>query len=417
MNFVKISPKLLAPRLPELGQIKIGGKGAERTGSGGKKFRLPEKYTHFVITKRSRDKTSDNLIVDTDLHKVIGSDKPTELDIRLLFDRPEQNFQYFLAAYDGRTKRCSGNGEVAEDRVHGQIPCTCPWLKVHQGPYEGPERPVSGKDSVVCKPHGRLSVILEDAKTFGGFWTFRTTSWESISSIAAQMELYLAQFGFLAGLPLKMVMYPTTDSYEEGGVQKTSTSYKIALVLRGSFDTARQLAASAYERREQLALPSPAQADAHQQQLLEAEERDAAEISAEFHPNTVSEFFEADIVEEVDPEAEKLEELVRLTLDYCDWEQDRINQYVAKFSDDLPGAISDLENKAKKRLQKARIELGLAEPPAEVQPTVNPQETDSNSIAEGAEVSDPGDGAPAETSLPAEQPKEQATLPVEGSLF
>ncbi len=354
-NFVQISSKLLAPRLPELGHIKIGGKGELRKSRGGKEFRLPVKYDHFVVTRRDRDGKTENLVRDDRIHQAIG-EVPKELDVRLLFDRPQQNFQYFLAAYDGRSKRCSGNGEVAHDREHGDIPCTCPWFTKHEGAYAGPKRPV-GKNTPTCKPHGRLSVILEAAESFGGFYVFRTTSWETISSIAAQLDVFLAQFGFLSGLPLRMVVYPATDTYEEDGQTKTSTSYKVALVLRGSFDTARQIAASAYERREQLALPSPAQAVVHQQQLLEEEERDAEEISAEFHPETYAEVVDAVVVEADSPEdlarERYVEDLIRTTLEAADWTPERVNEQIAKYSDNLEALLALLRERVPGRVQMA----------------------------------------------------------------
>lgn len=351
-NFVQISPTLLAPRIPELGQIKIGGKGEERKARGSdRKYRLPVKYDHFVITKRTRDPQTDNLVKDEAIHRIVGL-KPVELDVRLLFDRPEQNFQYFLAAYDGRSRRCSGNGVEAHDAVHGSIPCTCPWLKQHDGPYAGPKREI-GRGAPVCKPHGRLSVILEAAESFGGFYTWRTTSWESVSSIKAQLDLYLGQFGYLSGLPLRMVLYPTTDTYvDENDVTKTSTSYKVALVLRGSFDTARQLASAAYERREQLALPpSPDQAVIHMKQLREAEEAEAEHIAQEFYPETqqAGETYIEVVGEVIDEEEEKayarLEDLCRLTMELSEYAPDLINRQIAARSDSLDELAEKLKEK------------------------------------------------------------------------
>lgn len=361
-SFVQISTRILEPRLPELGHIKIGGKGDVRKSRGGREFRLPEKYDHFVVTQRARDKKTENLMRDERVHGVIGAE-PRELDVRLLFDEPAANWQAFLAAYDGRQKRCSGNGEQAEDAVHGAIPCTCPWFKGHAGEYTGPPRQL-GQGAPTCKPHGRLSVILEAAETFGGFYVFRTTSWETIRSITASLQLYKEQFGYLAGLPLRMVIYPATDTYEEGGTTKTSTSYKVALVLRGSFDTAKQIAKSAFEVREQLALPSPAQADVHRKALLEDEERDAEEISQEFHPETavaVEEYVEGEVLTEEEAAEEELqkdlEELCRYALELVGWDKDRINRQIAKYSDDLRPLADVLREKMPREWMKAQEDL------------------------------------------------------------
>lgn len=355
-NIVRISPKILQPRIPELGSIRIGMKGEERKTQRGATFRLPTKLTHFIVVRRTRD-AADNFERDATVHDKVGF-KPTELDVRLMFDEPAANFQYFLAAYDGMTKRCSGDGEQAWDTELGKIPCTCPWLKQHTGTYQGPERPaqLDKRPAPVCKPHGRLSVILEAAATYGGFYVFRTTSWETISSIAGQLEAFNAQFGYLAGLPLKLVMYPTEDRYVENGREKKSKSFKVALVLRASFDAAYQLAAAAHERRRSLQLPAGRDAAAqHIQQMREAEERDAAEIAAEFHPpasavaaddadgGSSDESPDYEVVTEEEEEqaadeaAEReLEELCRFALELADWEAPAINKQVAKYTADLP---------------------------------------------------------------------------------
>jgi len=426
-SFVQISPKILAPRLPELGAIKIGGKGAERTSRRGTKFRLPEKYDHFVITRRERDGKTENLVRDEAIHALIG-DRPTELDVRLLWDRDIDSFQSYLAAYDGRQLACRGNGEVADDAQHGQVPCTCPWFKGHQGEYKGPRRSV-GANAPTCKPHGRLSVILEAAQAFGGYYVFRTTSWETISNLSSQLQLFYNQFGFLAGLPLKLVIYPATDTYTEGGQQKTSTSYKVALLLRGDFDTARQIAAATYERRSQLALPSPAQADAFRRDLDEEDAREAAEISAEFHPEAGADAVAAVAeAEEQDPEADRLEEIIRYTLELADWEKDRINRQLAKSGSDLPGLAAKLAEQLPMEWTKANEDFARNAAAAEEQARAEGILVDDGEEADpqpeeepqDAELVDDGDDALEAELQPtaaatAEAPKSQAARPALGA--
>ena len=62
-----ISEKLLAPRVQELGKIKIGGKGPVRTSSGGKEFQPPKKFDHFVVTTRERGEDG-NFLRDDQVH-------------------------------------------------------------------------------------------------------------------------------------------------------------------------------------------------------------------------------------------------------------------------------------------------------------------------------------------------------------
>lgn len=356
-TFIRISPNLLQPRIPELGKIKIGGKGELRRSDGGKQFRLPQKYDHFVVTTRMKD-DSDNWVRDQVVHQKLGS-KPKELDVRLMFDEPQENFQYFLAAYDGQTKRCSGDGQVAIDREHGEVPCTCPWLKVHDGPYTGPKRE-TGKKAPTCKPHGRLSVVLEAAETYGGFYVFRTTSWETIRSIAAQLDTFRGQFGFLAGLPLRMVIYPAKDVTPDG----TFESYKVALVVRASMDTALQLATQAHERR--ALLPRGTMPEVHQAQLLEAEEREAKDIAEEFHSEVHGDDSDPGTSEDQedpsDPESERLEWLCRRVLDLEGTDPQQINDAIAKRSDQMDGLAEyiagkrpDLWSQAKREWEASQL--------------------------------------------------------------
>lgn len=377
MNYKSISPAVLEPRLPELGRVKIGGNGEIRRSKNGKEFRLPVKYDSFRIVTRAKD-DQDNWILDKAVHDKVGP-KPRELDVRLLWDEPEQNFQFFLAAYEGRTRRCTGNGIEAQDAKDGKIPCTCPLLSQHEGAYKGPIRPVG---RVTCKPHGRLSMILEAAESFGGFYVFRTTSWESIRNIASQLQMYQAQFGFLAGLPLKLVMYPAQDSYEADGdggkVTKTSESYKVALVLRANYMKALEAASQARADRERLALPAGADAAGyHQKQLMAAEEVEAEEIAVEFHPETQDGYEapddpEYEVVEDTpDPERDRIEALCTVTLELMEWDQIRINRQLAKYAGRLPELLAILEREQSadvKQAAKMIAEKGSATEAAEPEP-------------------------------------------------
>lgn len=390
-----IDSDVLRPQLPELGQIKIGGKGETRKKrGGGGEYQLPVKYDHFKVTGRARGEDG-NLIVDRAIHATIG-EKPTELDVRLLWDEPEANFQYFLAAYDGKRARCRGNGVTAQDREKGEIPCTCPLLKAHVGDYDGPARPV-GK--VTCKPHGRLSVMLDAAGVFGGFHVFRTTSWESIRSIAASLSTFRAQFGFLAWLPLRLVMYPSTDTYEDGGQTKTSTSYKVALVLRGTTEDAFALAEQAHAMRVHLQLPSGAAAvQEHMRQMEASEEEEAAHISEEWHPEVhleLVDFEEADTTAEEDAtkeaELQALEDTLRLTLEAMDWDQERTNRQIAKYSHDLTQLEAILEERAPTTLKHARAEISAQRAPVDPVPADAPPTVDAEVLPD-AEAEPPESG-------------------------
>jgi len=380
-EFVQISPRLLRPRIAELGKIKIGGHGKRHEGENGKPdWFSPIKYNHFVVRLRERDRSKDgreDFLLDEAVHKVVGKE-PKTLNFYCLFDEPEQNFQYYLAAFDGKKERCRGNGLRAFDRKLGQeIPCTCPLLKQHEGKYDGPPRPAGTS----CKPHGRLSVILEAADTYGGYYVFRTTSWETISNIAGALRHLRDEFGGLRGLPLQLVIYPATDQYEQGGRTRSSTSFKVAVVLRADYRTAYQVAAQAREWRSQFLLPASAEMAAeHQKQLNEDEEREATSIAREFHPEAVKgelvngaqsdeDEDNVEIVEDADDEPNPIEQLLRRALKIAGKDQVKINQAIAEYELSELGAmiqekIPDALKQAKEEIERDAAEAEAAATPA-----------------------------------------------------
>jgi len=124
--------KGLQPSFPELGRVKIGMLGPERTSQGGKKFRLPEKLDHFRVTHRVRDKDGQ-FAIDEEVHQLVG-ERPTELSVTLLYDDPTLNCPSKLVCYVGSKRWCHGNGERAL-RLDGQgiyrerparAHCSCP---------------------------------------------------------------------------------------------------------------------------------------------------------------------------------------------------------------------------------------------------------------------------------------------------
>lgn len=268
-----ISPAIMRPRPMELGKIKIGGKGQEITTKSGAKMRLPVKFDHFLITTRKRG-DDGNFEIDEFAHGKLGP-APEALPIRLRFSSVEDNFQSEMLVYKGKTKVFSCDGETAIN--HGEkTSATCRRLLGEKCP---------------CKPFGRLAVILEAASRYGGYHLFRTTSWETINNLQTTLRLFEAEFGSLRGLPLELVVYPATDTHDEG----TSTSYKVGIVLRASYEEART---------EALAFHKADQIERKELKLL------AAGMGEEIADNELEE--EADIAEEwvLDPYARKeLEEI------------------------------------------------------------------------------------------------------------
>ena len=223
----------LQKRLAEVGKIKIGGKGEERTSRNGNKFRMPEKYDHFVITTNHRD-ADGKLIPDAEIMKQLG-DKPRELDVFLLFDDIELNFPHKLSYYEGKNEICSGDGETAlrvdSNGEKQSCECPCELLKARK-----------------CKPSGRLSVILANAPTAGGVYVFRTHGWNSVQNIKFAME-FVQSFtgGILAGIPFKLKIHPKTAETDKG----QATVYMVTLEYAGSVDDLMQKAVAIAQNRAQ----------------------------------------------------------------------------------------------------------------------------------------------------------------------
>jgi hypothetical protein len=217
----------LMPGLTEIGKIKIGRKGEERTSQSGSKWRVPVKLDHFVVTTLERDK-DDNFKVDDNIMKQLG-DKPHRIPIRLLFDSIEANFQSRYSCYKGKTLWCSGDGRGAfrlrdvvklGEPTKQEIICPC---GREQPTYKGPEK---------CKMNGCLSCMIDGADTIGGIWKYRTTGYNSTVGIMSSLSLIRAlSGGLLAGLDLDMTVQPKVGTDPDG---KSVTIQVVGVVFRGN---------------------------------------------------------------------------------------------------------------------------------------------------------------------------------------
>jgi len=224
----------LAMSISEVGKIKIGGKGEERTSTkpGKKKYRLAVRFGHFKVTTTERGEDG-NFLPDEAVMGEIG-DKPKELAIRFPFDDIHMNFQTSYQYYDSKKQVCQGDGVHAErkdkDGQVTKIKCdleTCEFMK-------------SGK----CKPSGRMSCYLPDSPHRGGIYRFRTHGWNSVGGILAALQDYSKYTdGVLQGLPFKLVF--TKKATEEHGNVPV-----VALVLDGvELNQMRDLASAERQAR------------------------------------------------------------------------------------------------------------------------------------------------------------------------
>ena len=126
------------------------------------------------------------------------------------------------------------NGEKYFPIVNGCYTRGCPY-----GKGQGDKPPA-------CKPHGRLLFQLLNAPRLGGTAYFDTTGWRSISQLFSCISTFKAVTGrgdaangFVAGIPLKMVLRPYRTQHNG----KATTQYGVALEFRAdsAFDLKRQL--------------------------------------------------------------------------------------------------------------------------------------------------------------------------------
>jgi len=194
--------KGLAITPPILGRISIG-KVVEKNGK-----RLPEKDDQFTITSQIQGKEGwVKHPLDEQLRAKAQNQKLRTIPVRMIFNDPELNLRAEYSLFDRQTGRpvCVGNGETCQ-RLTNQ--------GVEQHPCPSPDLcPLAQGGN--CKPYGRLHVNLDESDELGTF-IFRTTSFNSIRTLAARLSYYhAASNGLLSCLPLQLTLRgkSTTQSY------------------------------------------------------------------------------------------------------------------------------------------------------------------------------------------------------------
>jgi|SRR6185437_3366823 len=225
--------KGLAITPPVIGRISIG-RVVERNGK-----RLPEKDDQFTLTSQMQGRDGWLLHpLDEKLRKEADGHKLRAIPVRLLFNDPGLNLRADYSLFDRTTGRpvCVGNGETCrragKDGVD-TLPCV------------GPS--TCGFANGACKAYARLNVVVGDDEddTLGSF-VLRTTSYNTIRTLAARLEYFRAvSGGLLACLPLELKLRgkSTTMSFH-------TPIYYVDLVVRSGM-TLEQAIAQAREVGEQ----------------------------------------------------------------------------------------------------------------------------------------------------------------------
>jgi Recombination directionality factor-like len=163
------------------------------------------------------------------------------IPIRFLFNDPDLNLRAEYSLFDRETGRpvCVGNGETckrAGDDGIASLPCPSP---------DGCAFGRAGG----CKPYGRLNVAIGEEDELSSF-IFRTTSYNSIRTLAARLHYFSAVSGnLLACLPLELKLRgkSTTQSFRSAIYYvdlsvRAGNSLEDAIVQARELDTRRRTA-------------------------------------------------------------------------------------------------------------------------------------------------------------------------------
>lgn len=199
-----------ARRMPRLGKIRLGIKVANQRGAT-----FPKETEHFVCPE--------------EVEAVYG-EMPTELDVMLPNDDPEQVFVQKYAMYGaGSGLKCHGNGEFAErynekTKEWDRIQCTCPNLKSDENPKGA------------CTPQSHLMVMLPKV-SMGGCYQITTRSFHATVGINSSLDLIRALAGRIALIPLKLRRVPTETQHNG----EKRTHYILSLILDASLPQIAEL--------------------------------------------------------------------------------------------------------------------------------------------------------------------------------
>ncbi|MDN7921238.1 phage capsid protein [Burkholderia gladioli] len=204
---------------PVVGRISIG-RIVERNGK-----RLPEKDDQFTLTTQVQQRGEWMLHPLNEALRKATSGKLRSIPVRLLFNDPDLNLRAEYTLFDRDTGRpvCVGNGETcrrvgADGNGIESLACA------------SPDGCTFGQQGG-CKPYGRLNVLVGDEDDMDSFM-FRTTSFNSIRTLAARLQYFRAVSGdLLACLPLSLKLrgkstaqsYRSAIYYVDLGVRSGST--------------------------------------------------------------------------------------------------------------------------------------------------------------------------------------------------
>ncbi|KAI3608362.1 hypothetical protein D8I24_1200 [Cupriavidus necator H850] len=220
--------KGLAITPPVIGRISIG-RVVENNGK-----RLPEKDDQFTLTTQVQNRDGWILHPLNESLRKATPGKLRSIPVRMLFNDPDLNLRAEYTLFDRETGRpvCVGNGERckrSEPDGIAILPCPSP-----DGCQFG--------GSSGCKPYGRLNVVVGDEDELGSFM-FRTTSFNSIRTLAARLHYFSGVSGNLLAclaLELKLRGKSTAQSYRSA-IYYVDLGIRAGSTLEATLTEAREL--------------------------------------------------------------------------------------------------------------------------------------------------------------------------------
>lgn len=256
---------------PVIGRISIG-RVVEKNGK-----RLPEKDDQFTLTTQVQQRGEWMLHPLNEELRKATSGKLRAIPVRFLFNDPDLNLRAEYSCFDRDTGRpvCVGNGETCR-RAGG--------AGIEELPCPAPDACTFGQGGA-CKPYGRLNVLVGDEDELGSF-VFRTTSFNSIRTLAARLHYFSAVSGnLLACLPLELKLRgkSTTQSYRSA-IYYVDLCVRAGSTLEAAIIEARDLDARRKSAGfDQQALDTAAHAGFSNGAFEESIEESAA-VAEEFYP-------------------------------------------------------------------------------------------------------------------------------------
>ncbi|WP_175948124.1 phage capsid protein [Burkholderia pyrrocinia] len=266
---------------PVVGRISIG-RIVEKNSK-----RVPAADDQFTLTTQVQQRGEWMLHPLNETLRKATAGKLRAIPVRMLFNDPDLNLRAEYTLFDRDTGRpvCVGNGETCRrvtDAGIESLPCPSP---------DGCAFGQTGG----CKPYGRLNAIVGDEDDELGSFIFRTTSYNSIRTLAARLHYFRAVSGnLLACLPLELKLRgkSTTQSYRSAiyyvdlGVRSGGTLEQ-ALIAAKELDARRRAAGF-----DQTALDAAARAGFANGAFEDSPDERVA-VAEEFYPNAKPDYVEA----------------------------------------------------------------------------------------------------------------------------